>query len=115
MKSCPLNFLAIYNLGAVGPVAYKLELSEAASIHLVFHVSQLKKVMGEHRVGISEGPYLTANHEWRAVPEETYGYLRNKAGSWDVLVSWKGLPMRQHGKAMRSCSNCFQIFNLRTR
>lgn len=36
--------------------------------------------------------YITGNHEWRASPEEVYGYLKNKAGGWDVLVSWKGLP-----------------------
>ena len=35
---------------------------------------------------------MTKEYEWRAVPEEVYGYLKNKARGWDVLVSWKGLP-----------------------
>ena len=35
---------------------------------------------------------MTENHEWRAIPEEVYGYLKNKVGGWDVLISWKGLP-----------------------
>ncbi|KAA0062491.1 Integrase, catalytic core [Cucumis melo var. makuwa] len=27
-------------------------------------------------------PYMTGNHEWKAIPEEVYGYLKNKMGGW---------------------------------
>lgn len=32
------------------------------------------------------------NYEWKAVPEEIFGYKKNDAGAWEVLISWKGLP-----------------------
>ena len=49
----------------------------------------------EHEENCDDIPYLSENYEWRAMPEEVYGYLKNKAGSWDVLVSWKGLPRHE--------------------
>ena len=41
-------------LGRVGELAYLLDLQETARIHLVFHVSQLKKVVGdEHQIQLN--------------------------------------------------------------
>ena len=82
-------------IAKIGPVAYKLELPENSTIHPVFHVSQLKKVLGEHKEDKHDVPCLIENHEWRDIPEEVYSYSKNKAGDWDVLVQWKGLPQHE--------------------
>ena len=38
---------------------------------------------------------MSENHEWKAVPEEIFGYKKNDAGAWEVLISLKGLPRRE--------------------
>ena len=94
-KLSPKFFGPYKILEKIGLVAYKLELLDNATIHLVFHVSQLKKVVGPHEENKNDIPMLTKNYKWKVVPEEVYGYLKNKSGSWDVLISWKGLPRHE--------------------
>lgn len=59
------------------------------------HVSQLKKVIGSHKENRDDIPMLTENYEWKVVPKEVYAYLKNKAGGWNVLICWKGLPRHE--------------------
>lgn len=88
------NFLGPFKImEKIGLVAYRLELPKSSSIHSVFHVSQLKKVVGDHKLEQSDVmSYLTENYEWIAKPEEIYEYTKNKKGEWEALVKWQGLP-----------------------
>lgn len=38
---------------------------------------------------------MPENYEWKAVPEEIFGYKKNDARAWKVLVSQKGLPRHE--------------------
>lgn len=70
-----------------------MELPLEASIHLVFHVSQLKKVVGDKHQVQSSTPNFSDLFEWVIEPEEAFGYGWNPStGMWEVLIGWKGLP-----------------------
>jgi hypothetical protein len=73
-------------------VAYRLELPAHASIHPVFHVSQLKKAVGSKHQVISTMPADFALH---LAPEQILQSRLVHRGHnqvQQVLVKWKNLP-----------------------
>jgi len=78
----------------IGTVAYRLKLPTQARIHLVFHVSLLKKKIGDEAVDMIDLPPMTAAGEMLIEPEAILDTRWIKKGSRfveEILVKWKHL------------------------
>lgn len=83
-------------IGKVGAVAYRLQLPEGSRIHNVFHVSQLKPVIGQGHT-VSELPRtLSSNDELVVEPEDVLDTRYDAHGCLEALVSWTGLPEHEN-------------------
>ena len=91
-KLSPKFFGPYKILEKVGSVAYKLELPNTTAIHPLFHVSQLKKLVGPHENLQPTIQYINEKFEWKSVPEDVLEYRQNKTKQWEVLIKWEGLP-----------------------
>ena len=56
-------------LQRIGPTAYKLQLLDSSKIHLVFHVSCLKKVVGSEVRIQTQLPELAEDGSMAIIPE----------------------------------------------
>ena len=76
-------------------MAYKLELPDSSRVHPIFHVSFLKKVIGENLLVKTILPELDEEGkiilEPEAVTETRTRQLRNRSIS-EYLIKWKNLP-----------------------
>jgi hypothetical protein len=79
-------------LSKIGPVAYKLELPASSSIHPVFHVSQLKKVLpSSHQVS----DIIPVPDDCWQFPEQVLAkkmVFRGTSSTQQVLIKWSGWP-----------------------
>ena len=79
----------------IGPVAYELELPSSTTIHLVFHVSQLKRALGSADLCQPLSPVLVDDLEWQVEPDQVLDIRQspnNNQPNIEVLIQWKGLP-----------------------
>lgn len=77
----------------IGAVAYELSLPSTARIHPVFHVSQLKRAIGNVNPVPNLPPHLTEDMELHWEPEELLEIRTRKDTTVprvEVLVKWKG-------------------------
>ena len=80
----------------VGEVAYELELPKERKIHNVFHVSSLKKTLGQHIAPSMELPPLDDEGLLVLIPEQILQVQEMKLQNRvirEYLVKWKELPM----------------------
>lgn len=83
-------------LERIGKSAYRLQLPPSAKIHInVFHVSQLKEVIGSD-VQVSELPNMLAD-DGRLVltPAKILETRYDNKGALEVLLQWEGLPLHE--------------------
>lgn len=79
-------------LEKVGKVAYKLALPETSRVHPVFHVSQLKKAIGQSKVQ-KQLPQVTENGTFDLSPLrqlDNRSILRDHKMVYQKLIQWKG-------------------------
>jgi hypothetical protein len=82
-------------LEKLGPVVYKLQLPDNSSVHLVFHVSQLKFFTVDYSLVHSQLPDTPALDVLNVIPERILDWRLVKKGNvaiTQVLVQWSGLP-----------------------
>jgi hypothetical protein len=86
-------------LQTVGKHAYKLQLPEGTQLHDVFHVSHLKKHIGDHAVPNPSLPLLTPSGKLKWFPIKVLQrcQIPRSIGEYDIaipqwLVQWQGLP-----------------------
>jgi hypothetical protein len=82
-------------LQKIGTMAYKLELPASSRVHPVFHVSCLKKVIGDKIPVQTIFPELDEEGkiilEPEAITDTRIHQLRNRSIS-EYLIKWKKLP-----------------------
>ncbi|CAL1408207.1 unnamed protein product [Linum trigynum] len=85
-------------LGRVGEVAYRLELPEGARIHPVFHVSLLKKYVGDPEIVLADAPSVNDDGELEIFPQEVLGHCWTRVRGGvieECLVRWRHLPREE--------------------
>ena len=90
-KLAPKYFGSYAILKQVNAIAYKLALPAECRLHLVFHASQLKKVVGNPDQFLPLPSTLADDLEWVVEPLQVKD-IRGSGPDQLVLVQWKGLP-----------------------
>jgi hypothetical protein len=77
----------------IGTVAYKLKLPEGARVHPVFHVSLLKKAIGDYQAEKELPPDLAEDYDELFKPESVLATRMKGQGTQQVLIKWTSRPI----------------------
>jgi hypothetical protein len=95
LKLSPRFFRPFQILYKIETVAYKLDLPKEARIHLVFHVSCLKKKVDQHITPLLTLPLIDSNGELKPELEHIVDRRmakKNDQPFMEVLICWMGAP-----------------------
>jgi hypothetical protein len=93
LKLSPYFYGLFQVLYKIGEVAYKLDLPMDSKIHLVFHVSCVKKQVGQRCVLLPSLPPVDSHGEIQPEPEKILQRQVQKVNNQalaEVLIKWKG-------------------------
>lgn len=93
LKLSPRYYGPFQVVQKIGSVAYKLDLPSSSQIYHVFHVSLLKKKLGDRVTPLPDLPILTSKGTFAPEPEVILARRLKKKGNRagaEALVQWKG-------------------------
>ncbi|KAJ8751836.1 hypothetical protein K2173_026032 [Erythroxylum novogranatense] len=94
MKLSPRFYGPFRIIARIGSVAYRLELPSGTRIHNVFHVSRLRKFLGDRPVASPDLPPSTEESPVLPQPEKVLAHRVIQKGKYrpkkEVLVKWIG-------------------------
>ena len=87
-------------LEKLSDVAYRLELPPTSKLHPVFHITVLKKRVGDPRLIVEELPKFDEEGRMLLQPREALEYRvvtrgRKRRKVWQVLIRWGGVPREE--------------------
>ncbi|XP_074378639.1 uncharacterized protein LOC141720186 [Apium graveolens] len=80
-------------LERIGQVAYRLDLPPSCKLHTVFHVSQLKKAIGQQPHSPTIPPQLTTDLLLEVEPAALLDtrIASDQSGRTEILIQWEGM------------------------
>ena len=80
-------------ISKIGRVSYKLRFPPLTKVHPIFHISQLKRAVGDYKVESSLPDGLEVENDMMDEPEEllaTHDVLMDGQSVRQRLIKWKG-------------------------
>jgi len=112
-KLSPMFYGPFQVLNRVGAVAYKLDLPSHSKIHPVFHVSLLKKAVGDSFQSQPLPPMLSEAQELQVYPDSILDIRELLPGNVKILIQWQNLPTSENSwESVAKLQEAFPDFHL---